>query len=113
MTHDGTYELTQPEAAAVRVLLTESALSTCAGLNGRVDLDHRTLHLSTEDWSWSSGERVLLDVVCFLAGLRVHWPDIRVVDEHEQAVVRSAVRALVRGERRQGDNLLRAVREAW
>jgi hypothetical protein len=108
-----THDLTPPEADAVAVVLSESALSVCAGIEGRAFLDGDVLHMRDLDsWSWSSGELVLLAVVRYLAGLPGDWPDIRVVDEHEQAVVRSAVRALVRGERRQGDNLLRAIREA-
>ncbi len=93
--------LTPQEHAAVRHLLQRSALASCVGVEGRIDLsddgDLTVQRLS--DWGWSSGERVLIEVLLHILG-EARWPDIGKVDDHNRQVVREAMRLLALDETR-------------
>jgi hypothetical protein len=91
--------LSKPEAAAVRHLLRRSALSDCPGTLGRVVLDDQDdlVLRSFDTWSFSSGEEVLLDVVRFIVGEPVRWPELSKVDDFNAQIVRESMRLLTGG----------------
>jgi hypothetical protein len=113
MTHPAVeFTLTPPEARAVGHLLTHSALGCCVGVPGRFVLHDRVLTVAdVDEWSWSGGERVLIDVLLHLLG-EGRWPDVTVLDERNQLIVREAVRLLVTGREQQFARLAQAVKEA-
>lgn len=92
--------LSGPELRAVRHLLTRSALADTPGRIGRLQLtDDGDLYLARDledGWRWSGGELVLLDVVRFVVGEPVRWPDLSKIDDLNRQVVREAVRMLAR-----------------
>lgn len=96
--------LSPREAAATRYLLMWSALRHCDGVAGRIvlstDVDGRTtlqLH-DLSSWGWSSGERVLVDVLLHIAGFGPDpQADLWRLDETNHLVVSEAM-ALLRGE---------------
>ncbi len=103
--------LTPPEFAAIQHLLARSALADCQGTLGRVSLsDEGDLVIrDLAGWRWSSGETVLLDVLRFVVGDDVRWPDLNKLDDHNQQVVREAIRMLAEGEARRDARFVRAV----
>jgi hypothetical protein len=90
--------LSPPEHRAVKHLLERSALGSCAGTQGRIHLspDGDLTLQRLDDWPFSSGEEVLVDVLRFLIGTATRWPDLAKVDEHQQLIVRESMRLLVR-----------------
>lgn len=90
--------LSRAEAAAVHHLLARSALADCPGTAALVVLtDEGDLTLGDLNmWPWSSGEEVLLEVLRFIVGEAVRFPELSKVDDHERLVVREAMRLLCR-----------------
>jgi hypothetical protein len=94
--------LSHQEKAAVGHLLRYSALSSCVGVPGRIVLDGHDLTIrDLSSWSWSGGERVLLEVLLHILG-EARWPDIGKCDDHERQVIREALRFLALDEARLG-----------
>ncbi len=91
--------LTPAEYAAVRHLLVRSALADCPGTLGRITLtDDGDLTIQrVDDWGFSSGEEILIDVVRFLVGEPVRFPELGKVDDFNAQIVRESLRLLAGG----------------
>jgi hypothetical protein len=89
--------------AALRYLWTFSALNGHPRAGAALDLDRNTIDLeclAPDDWAWSSGERVLIDVARAIAqgSGGCYVGELNFLDEHNRQVAIESLAIWLNGE---------------